>query len=87
MADDDEEHERVVIAHVELSRALDAAWTAALIVAAGCVSCAEREIRERVSGHAYAAGQWIMGQQPDHEPAIIPRQREGIRMTCAECRR
>ena len=81
MPNDDEEHERALIAHVELSRALDTAWDAALIVSGGCVACSEREIRQLVAGRAYSAGQWFMGQQPDHEPAIIPQQRAGIRMT------
>ncbi|WP_267426739.1 hypothetical protein [Methylobacterium sp. GC_Met_2] len=84
MADDD--HEREMVAHVVLSRALDDAWAAALIVAGGCTSCAEKELAQHVGGRAYETRQWIMGEQPMHEPSIIPRQREGVRMFCAECR-
>jgi hypothetical protein len=75
-------HEETLTAEIELNCALRTAFAAALKLY-GCVRCAEMEIGCRLDGHAYAAKQWIMGQQPADPTTPIPTRRDGIAMRCS----
>ena len=74
-----------IAAYMDLSRAMKEAWAAALHLT-GCIGCARREIELNVAGEAWATEQWIIGQQPNHSPAIALQRRGGVSPFCRECR-
>ena len=48
--------------------------------------CAEAKMLHHVRRNAEADREWIAGPLPDHSPAIVPRQRDGIKLTYEHCR-
>lgn len=75
-----------IFVRAALSVAVGDAWKIALDFCGGCVSCAERQIGQIVTTKAGAAAEWIAGPPPGHSPAIVRRQRRGMKTTCRQCR-